>query len=478
MPGIEMQATRDNRISRRGEFSRISAYTGIALLLCVSHVLGSRMLILACLIAFLVAAVEASYRNMDFEILLFFLPWSPLLKQQVGDTSYFTIALVILCLFALISRRFVVQRYQILIPIILFVITLLAKIAQGHSLDRSYLLFFILLVLFPCIVSKDLTGKESLFGISLFFAAGIISAAFSAQAVAGYPNISQFINVASWSHVTRLSGYYGDANFYSAQINACIACLLIVLAQENSIGARIGTIVLLVTLLYCGLLSASKSFVIVGACEFCGWALLILQRGKKRSNGFLLLFSVVFVLLFVLSTSAFQSLLRVLDNRFSYAASLSEVTTGRTDVWLNYWHLFTHDLKVTLLGEGFSNVTLDALYGKASHNTLIQCVFQFGVIGTPFIVAWLIDLLKSTRFHVSGKVDLMTFGLMLIGVFLPWLGLDYLFFDEFFLFPGLVTKCAVILSNAAPEGDSDRRKQEANRALSVQGIFGTDGEGK
>lgn len=444
------QASHAHRMHR---LTQLPLYLGIVLLLCLSHVLGNRALISISLFAFLVAAVAASYRNMDLGMLLFFLPWSPLLKQQVGDTSFYTIALVALCFAALFKSHFTVRRYQVILPMLLLASTLLAKMLQGFSLDRSYLLFLIMLALFPSIMANELAGGEQFFDMSLLFAAGIISAALSARFVSGYPNIARFINVASWAHVTRLSGYYGDANFYSAQINACIACLLLVLAKEKSIGLRSGVIALLVVLLYCGLLSASKSFVIVGACEFCAWVLLMLASGKNGLSSFSLLIAAVAVLLFVLSTSAFQNLLRILDNRFSYAASLSELTTGRSDVWLDYWNLIIHDLKIALLGEGFTNVTLGILHGKASHNTLIQCMFQFGLIGTSLMIAWFICLFKSTLHHIPGKLNRMAFALMLLGIFLPWLGLDYLFFDEFFLIPCLAVKGAIFFSDACSKGD-------------------------
>lgn len=445
---MDLQSVQANYPHRLHGLVRLPLYLGIVLLLCLSHVLGNRVLISISLFAFLIAAAEASYRNMDLGMLLFFLPWSPLLKQQVGDTSYYTIALAAICFAALIKNHFVVRRYQMALPMLLLVTTLLAKMIQGFSLDRSYILFFIMLALFPSIIASDLAGGEPFFKMSLLFAAGIISAALSARLVSGFPNIARFINVASWAHVTRLSGYYGDPNFYSAQINACMACLLLTLAKESTVAFRSGIIALLVILLYCGLLSASKSFVIVGACEFCVWVLLMLANGKNGLSSFSLLIAATAVLLFVLSTSTFQNLLKILDNRFAYAASLSELTTGRSDVWLDYWNLITHDPRIALFGEGLTNVTLDALHGKASHNTLIQCVFQFGLIGTSLLIAWLVCLFKSTLHLNSGKLNRMAFVFMLLGIFLPWLGLDYLFFDEFFLMPCLAAKGAIFFSYA------------------------------
>lgn len=426
---------------------------------------GSRSLVLLCLLSFVIAVVKASFKDRDFEVLFFFLPWSPLLKQHVGEISFFTIALVIVFVLAVVRRHFSVQRYQIMIPALLLITTLLAKMIQGFSLDRSYFLFFAMLVLFPCVVTKDLGHKESFSAVSLFFAVGIISAALSAQAVAGYANTAQFITVNSWAHVTRLAGYYGDPNFYSAQIDACMACLLLLLAKEGSVGFRVGTIAALVVLLYCGLLAASKSFVIVGACELCIWVLLMLSRKGKKLSTYSLLIAAVGVLLFVLSTSAFQNLLDILGNRFSYSASASQITTGRTDIWANYLNLLTHNPTLALFGEGFTSVLLDALYGRASHNTLIQCVYQFGVIGAPLLIAWVVCLFKSVLSHFSGKLDGMAFALMLVGVFLPWLGLDYLFFDDFFLLPWLVMKGTAYFSNPAPKEDQTRADQECKREL-------------
>ena len=49
--------------------------------------------------------------------------------------------------------------------------------------------------------------------------------------------------------------------------------------------------------------------------------------------------------------------------------------------------------------------------------------------------------------------------LMLVGTFLPWLGLDYLFFDEFFLLPVFVGWGIGCLSDSRP--DSSLQKGQA-----------------
>ncbi len=112
---------------------------------------------------------------------------------------------------------------------------------------------------------------------------------------------------------------------------------------------------------------------------------------------------------------------------------MSQLTTGRTDLWLKYLREFADNGLLTLFGEGYtSSVTLDNV---ASHNTVIQGVYQLGVVGFSLLCVWMGFVLKR-----SGKGQLRNCGfnyviLMCIGVVLPWMALDILFFDELFLLP-------------------------------------------
>lgn len=448
-----------DRTGVSSEYFRLMLCLVLALSLCAAHTMGSQPLVLACLVGFLAISAVSSVEGLGIDVLLFFLPWSPLLKQRVGEVSLYTIALALTCLIALARRRFRVRPYQLAYPAILLSLTLLSKLFQGNAIDRGYLLFFFTLVLFPTLETSDCRRRTPFSLTCLYFSLGVISAALSAQLVASNPSIAQFINVESWAHVTRLSGYYGDANFYSAQINACIAGLLLVLIKETSAWRRAGCLGLLVTLLYCGLLSASKSFVIVCACEGGVWAAMLFRNSDNGRRNLTLLVAAAVVVLVALSTSAFQELLRILDNRFSYADSVSQITTGRSDVWLSYLDLLSRDTKLTLFGEGMTNVTLDVLRNKASHNTPIQLIFQLGILGAPVLVAWFACLLRGLLPARMRQVDGWAVALLAVGVFMPWLGLDYLFFDELFLLPSFAARGVCGFSDAPPRcnglGDPD-----------------------
>lgn len=135
----------------------------------------------------------------------------------------------------------------------------------------------------------------------------------------------------------------------------------------------------------------------------------------------------------IASSSAFQALLQIVDDRFAQASNMSELTTGRTDLWKNYIHEFLYNPITLLFGEGYTSINLN---NKGSHNTLIQLVYQFGLIGIPFLVSWVVISLRNlfAQFNV-GRVQWKHVLLVCVGVALPWMGIDILQFDEFFLLP-------------------------------------------
>ena len=403
----------------------------VALLVCYAHIRGSTMLIIASLLLYVVFHLWTCSNDLGFSALLFFLPWSPLLKVYRGGISIFTIALLLTCLIALWKRGFAFELYQVILTAVLMGLTLIAKAIQGNTIANNYLLFLAMLLLFPCVV-KEHGINSNFWYLTLFFSLGIITAALSAQRVAGYGGIAQYIKVDSYQTITRLSGYYGDPNFYSAHITACLAGVQILLSCERERRRQLLLSAIAVALIYCGLLSASKSFILVAVCLFIVWIPILLERGN-RSGKARVVVGIVCVGIIMLSSSAFQSLLRIVDDRFSYSANISQLTTGRTDLWKKYIEEFLHNAPLTLLGEGYTSVTLD---GFASHNTVIQGIFQFGIIGFPIFLTWVYLSLKSTFVkYVNIKANWKFALLMCVGVVLPWMALDLLFFDEFFLLP-------------------------------------------
>lgn len=402
----------------------------ISVFLCYGQIRNSKALLAVCLLAFLGFVVLSCGRNAVFAVLLYFLPWSPLLRLDNKSVSFFTIALLAVCLVYCLKDHLSFNTYQSVLAFFLVLLTLAAKLWQGNPIRNNYLFFVCMLFLLPSVVEKSnaVSFKEA----TLFFAAGVVMAALIAQQTAGLPNISKYINVQSYLSITRRSGFYGDPNFYAAHITACLAGVQVLLSREEKRVHQLALLALMVLLIYCGLLSASKSFVLTTAGLFLAWVPILLEKGHRTSK-FRLLLGILCAGAVIVSSSAFEPLFEVIDERFSYAANISQLTTKRTDLWMDYLNEFAHNVSLTLLGHGYTSVTL---HGWASHNTIIQSVYQFGLLGAPLLFIWVALTLKRVRQGLKDSRSNWRYTLlMLVGVVIPWIALDILFFDEFFLLP-------------------------------------------
>ena len=149
----------------------------------------------------------------------------------------------------LLQNKMSLRLYQIILAALLMALTLVTKAIQHNPIGNDYLCFLIMLFLFPCVMQGS-TENISFYRITIFFACGIVSAALTAQQIATFPNISQFITVDSYLTVTRLSGFYGDPNFYSAHISACLAGIQLLLCYEKGRRSQIVLAILALILLY------------------------------------------------------------------------------------------------------------------------------------------------------------------------------------------------------------------------------------
>ena len=402
------------------------------LLLVLAQTVGNGFLLLLVLIGCLLLAALACRQGLAIPVLLFFLPWSPLMKLAPGRISFYTIGLLICCALALAQDGMRLTVRQVVLAASLMALTLTAKILQTGSITNDYLMFVFMLLLFPC-VARSCPRATSFRCATMFFAGGIFSAAILARLVAHYPNISRYIIVESYLTVTRLSGFYGDPNFYSAHVTACLAGVLVLLSRETEKRRQILLAVVSVALLYCGLLSASKTFVLTVACLFLFWLPILLERGNYGSARTRLLFGVLCAVAFVLVSPAFRQVIRIISARFTEGEGLAGLTTNRTTLWLQYLTAFVHDIPLTLFGAGYTSVNL---FRKASHNTLIQAVYQFGILGIPLLLVWMWNMLAD-MFPESDKplAGWKYTVLLCVGSFLPWMALDILQYDEFFLLP-------------------------------------------
>lgn len=403
----------------------------LVLLLCIAQVFGSSVMIFFCLAAFLVLVGWSCSDNYTLPILLFFLPWSPVLKPSPMGYSFFTFGLILVCGISVIKKRFRFRKYPVVAGILLLFLTLISKTVDGNGLSFDYIAFIMLIFLFPVVKGEWTLKKYDFYQVVVFFSLGVIIAALCALNLTVFPNIARYIRVDAYATITRRSGFYGDANFYTAQITAAMGGCLLMILQEKKAGRLVSLVILLMLLLYSGFLSGSKSFVLVATFAVFLWLIALMRNPGRMGLKIGAICGVALTVIIVATSTLFGDLLEVVLTRFSYSKDMDSFTTGRTGLWVMYLKELVGDAKVFFLGKGFTNVKLE---GRGSHNTLIQAFYQFGFVGVPVLVCWSVSFFRGgSRQGRKKRLPRMEALMLVVATLLPWIAIDALFFDEFFL---------------------------------------------
>jgi O-antigen ligase len=405
----------------------------VAILIVVAQIFANTILVLAALACFALLVLWGSVNDMVIPVLLFFLPWAPLIKLQPGTTSIYTLAiLAVLAIYVLRGGRNV-NMFHIFPALLLFAETLVVKTLKDYPINTDYIFFFACLFLFP-LLARERDRFYDFRSITIFFSFGIILAALTSQQVLLIPTIARYIRVHAYQDLTRLAGFYGDPNFYSAHITAALGGIMILLSKETKRLRRLSLFAIMLVLLYCGFLSVAKSFALVTICLFGFWILDILFHRGRISVKLLLLFSIMVGGMFILSSTLFTDLIDMMIERFvSSDGNISQLTTGRTDLWLRYLNAFDKDPLLLWFGEGYTSILIE---GRSSHNTVLQSVYQAGLAGAMLLGVWALFYIRSVLKSATIRTrNLSKILILLMGAMGPWMALDMLFFYEFFLMP-------------------------------------------
>lgn len=400
-------------------------------LLSLGQTISSTVITLVALSAILMLICWESWHERTLPVILFYIAWSPLMKLKVDSYSFYTAALVLISFITLYKNKLNIPGQTLIAGLLLAVLTLIARVINGEMVTMKYIMFGMLFIVTPLLLREQKKKQYNLYIAATFMAVGIITSALIAQYLYQYPSIQQYIRKISYVSVSRWCGFYSDPNFFAGQIAVALGAMLWFVLYGRG-RQTITAMVLSVLLIYCGLLTASKSFVVVLAAELLVWLYLLIRVRKRAAIKTVLILAVAVITVFAIGSTVFQNLIQMLVFRFSQANSLDDLTSGRVDIWKDYFKNVFSDVKVLLIGMGLSD---ELLHDRATHNTLLQMLYQVGLMGTALIVWWWIGMTDFTLFkraaHNHKSMDIV---LMVISIFLPWMALDYMYFDEFFIF--------------------------------------------
>jgi len=403
------------------------------ILIALGHATNSQPLLLGGLAVMLIIAI-LNYKKYLIPLMLFYLPFAPVLKLHADGFSFFTIALLVIIVIFSANSKFRFDSRTLLIFSALLGTASFAKLMLGLGFSLDFFVFFAMLLFIPNYLQKFHT-IISFKTTAIFFALGVTAAAVLSQQLMALPSMQAYINVYEWERMdlTRLSGFYGDANYYSAQILAAISGLLIIItARVNRLAVPLMGLVLL--LIYFGSLSVSKSFLIFLAIVLPLWLTAYLSTSGRLRSKFLILIAIFLLVGSIVVGAVFQEQIAMYQTRFNLSVDSDSLTTGRLEIFNGYNQYFKNNAEVLMFGQGYSQVYYAAFDNRASHNIIIQLIYQFGILGLILIGAWMIRMKrivvgKRKALTLNGKALVL---MITAACLLPWIALDMLFLDDFY----------------------------------------------
>lgn len=171
------------------------------------------------------------------------------------------------------------------------------------------------------------------------------------------------------SSLTRFQGLFRDPNYYMSLVIMAIVLLTLLYFKKYISKALFSAGI--VCMFFFGALTYSKTFLFL-ICLYWGLCFFYLLRARRYI--FAAAFSVgTVVLAIILSNTLFATTLY----RITSASSVSELTTGRTDMFEEYWREIIASPGTMLFGKGLSAQLLK----KGTHNLFLEIQYYVGAIG-------------------------------------------------------------------------------------------------
>ena len=210
---------------------------------------------------------------------------------------------------------------------------------------------------------------------------------------------SDFVNDSGSVDPNVFQRYFGltyDPNFFTV-VNCVLIAIILFTTKRFTVKELIQLLFLSVT----GIMTFSKSYLLLIAFII---GVYVFKRSRHVGRNTVIFFGVIVT--FILIENIMQvDLISVVTGRFKTFSESGDLTTGRLELWKDYLIYIFKSPYILFFGEGFNAVALNV---KAAHNSYIDFVYRFGIIGS---VLWLIYFVMSYRTvykKQQGRNDLAT----------------------------------------------------------------------
>lgn len=378
--------------------------------------------------------------------LFFMLPFSPILKvSPVGNTFFNILIAVYILRMVFLNNKTKVTIYQIL-ALLAFIIFSLVNISDSTFTKLMELIIYFILAILVMNMKENIEVRKLL----MYFVAGIIIASILGTYSDFIPGLSGFIRetrikLNDGDVFGRFSGIQTNPNFYTMDITIAISALLYMIGMKKH---HWYDYVLVVALLGFGILSLSLSFILTIGVVFLIYFIYKITQLPKLSFDVKSLMRglfFIFLTLFIISQISNLPYMNIYIQRLGIGSfvdkNLSDLTTGRSDIWADYLNLYLSDWKIFLFGIGFSVETYNL---RQAHSYYLELLVHLGIIGTIIYLNVLNSIFIPFSMKIRGRLLCL---LPLAALIIRGFGINLIFRENFIFY---LIICALIMADYHP----------------------------
>lgn len=354
--------------------------------------------------------------------LFFLLSFSEIFKPHVNATSFFTY-LELIAVFKILWICHSAFSRKFLGTLIVWAFYLLV----GSNLDINSA---IKLMLLPMIVYFFVTeiSYNGFKRVYVFYFAGVLLSSAVGYFKSYIPNMSQYVvmkdvnigyNSDGFISVDRFSALWGDPNYYSVHLILCLSIAVVLFAHKDVNTNLFIVLYGLGTVL--GGMTGSKSFLLAYSfVSICLFILLLINQQWKYALLILVFLTGGFFLIISGKINIFSTVFK----RLSTVSSVADATTGRTELWIRYMKTIIDNPIKLLFGNGIGR----GFTYTAPHNTVIDFMDVFGMIGTGIFLIMIRTALKASNIASKTKNYLPLIAITILYIFLSMINsIDFAF---------------------------------------------------
>jgi O-antigen ligase len=187
--------------------------------------------------------------------------------------------------------------------------------------------------------------------------------------------------------IMRFAGLIGDPNYYMTLLIVGLAVLCKLKETGRLHNVRFWCLGIAMTAF--GILTYSKTFFLVFI--LLAGIYIIWQFWNRRvfKGVFFASLAVVGGLYMIFSEN---SPFAVVMLRLTDSDSLSDITTGRSDLLVIYWESITESISTLLFGKGLSVLPIQ---GRGAHNLFLEMIYLVGVVGLFLVLCFYCSMVRD-----------------------------------------------------------------------------------